>query len=310
MQIIKPNSHFDFVGKNRIAVILSLAVIFAGFLSLVLKGGPQYGVDFSGGTLIQVRFSLPTQASQIKEFLSELKLESITVQQFGDRSNEFLIRAQQSEAEMSHFSQKIERALKVGSGDGDLEILRSEMVGPQVGRDLRTKGVLALGYAMIGTLVYLSWRFEYRFGVAAMVALAHDVLVTLGLLSIFDMDIDLTIVAAMLTIVGYSLNDTIIIFDRIRENIARRGSETFEATVNRSVNETLSRTILTSGTTLLVVFSLFVFGGNVIHGFAFALLVGIIAGTYSSVFVASALILFWEKHRPSLSKTPADEVAP
>ena len=310
MQIIKPNSNFNFVGKNRIAVILSLVVIFAGFLSLALKGGPRYGVDFSGGTLVQVRFSLPTQASQIKEYLSELKLESVTVQQFGDRSNEFLIRAQQSEAEMSHFSKKIEQLLKVGSGDEELEILRGEMVGPQVGKDLRTKGGLSLVYAMIGTLVYISWRFEYRFGVAAMVALAHDVLVTLGLLSVFDLEIDLTIIAALLTIIGYSLNDTIIIFDRIRENIGRHAHETFAETVNRSINETLSRTILTSGTTLLVVLSLFVFGGNVIHGFAFALLVGIIAGTYSSVFVASALILFWEKHRPSLSKTPADKVAP
>jgi preprotein translocase subunit SecF len=307
MQIINPNSNFDFVGKNRIAVILCLLVIFAGVLSLVLKGGPSYGVDFSGGTLVQVRFSGPVPASVIKAYLADLKLDSLTVQQFGDGENEFLIRAQQTEDEMSHFTQKIEQALKNGSDDSGLEVLRSEMVGPQVGKDLRTKGLLSLGYAMLGTLIYISWRFEYRYGVAAMVALAHDVLVTLGFLSLFDIEIDLTIVAALLTIIGYSLNDTIVIFDRIRERLVRNLDETFPETVNRSINETLSRTILTSGTTLLVVASLYVFGGNVIHGFAFAMLVGIIAGTYSTIFVASALILFWEKRRPSLSRRPDAE---
>lgn len=306
MQIINPKSDFDFVGKNRIAVILCLLVILAGIFSLVLKGGPSYGVDFSGGTLVQVRFSDSVSAAVIKDSLAELKLDSLTVQQFGDRTNEFLIRARETGDEMNHFTQKIEQALKNGSDDNALEVLRSEMVGPQVGKDLRTKGLLSLGYAMIGTLIYISWRFEYRFGVAAMVALAHDVLVTLGFLSLFDIEIDLTIVAAMLTIIGYSLNDTIVIFDRIRERLDRNLDETFSETVNRSINETLSRTILTSGTTLLVVASLFVFGGNVIHGFAFAMLVGILAGTYSTVFVASALILVWEKRRPALSKRSVD----
>lgn len=309
MQIVNPKSNFDFVGKNRIAVILSLLLIGVGILSLILKGGPSYGVDFSGGTLVQVRFSDPVTAADIKNYLAELKLNSLTVQQFGDRANEFLIRAQQTEDEMSHFSQKIEQALKNGSDDSGLEVLRSEMVGPQVGKDLRLKGLLSLVYAMIGTLIYISWRFEFRSGVAAMVALAHDVLVTLGFLSIFDIEIDLTIVAAMLTIIGYSLNDTIVIFDRIREKLDRNLDETFPETVNRSINETLSRTILTSGTTLLVVFSLYIFGGNVIHGFAFAMLVGIIAGTYSTIFVASALILFWEKRRPSLSKRSVDALS-
>ncbi|WP_432821757.1 protein translocase subunit SecF [Trichloromonas sp.] len=304
MQIIKPNSNFDFVSKNRIAVIVSVVVILAGLLSLTLKGGPQYGVDFSGGTLIQVRFSIPMQAAQIKDGLAGLDLGPLTVQQFGDTTNEFLIRAQKVEEQATQFSQKIEQTLKNRTGDEQLDILRSEMVGPQVGKDLRSKGLLSLLYAMLGTLVYISWRFEYRYGVAAMVALGHDVLVTLGLFSLFDKEIDLTIVAAFLTIIGYSLNDTIIIFDRLRENIGRHGGETFPQTVNRSINETLSRTILTSGTTLLVVVALFAFGGGVIHNFAFALLVGIVAGTYSTVFVASALILFWEKHRPVLTRAP------
>ena len=306
MQLINPKCNFDFVGKNRIAVILCLLVILAGVLSLILKGGPSYGVDFSGGTLVQIRFSGPVSAAAIKGYLADLKLDSLTVQQFGDGANEFLVRARQTDDEMSHFTQKIEQALKNGSDDSGLEVLRSEMVGPQVGKDLRTKGLRCRGAAMIGTLIYISWRFEYRYGVAAMVALAHDVLVTLGFLSLFDIEIDLTIVAALLTIIGYSLNDTIVIFDRIREKLDRNLDETFPETVNRSINETLSRTILTSGTTLLVVASLFIFGGNVIHGFAFSMLVGIIAGTYSTVFVASALILFWEERRPSLSKRFVD----
>lgn len=304
MQIVKPNSTYDFVSKNRIAVIVSVVVILAGLLSLTLKGGPQYGVDFSGGTLIQVRFSTPIQAEQIKDALAELELGPVTVQQFGDTAHEYLIRAQKAEEQVSQFSKKIEQTLKTHSGDERLEILRSEMVGPQVGKDLRTKGLLSLLYAMLGTLVYISWRFEYRFGVAAIAALVHDVLVTLGLFSIFDKEIDLTIIAAVLTIIGYSLNDTIIIFDRIRENIGRHAGEPLATIVNRSINETLSRTILTSGTTLLVVVSLFLFGGGVIHNFAFALLVGIVAGTYSSVFVAGALVLFWDKHRPTMHKKP------
>jgi preprotein translocase subunit SecF len=307
MQIIKSNSNFDFIGKNRIAVLLSLVMILTGFLSLALKGGPRYGVDFSGGLLVQVRFSAPIEPDRIKDLLSGLKMESVTVQQFGDRSNEFLIRSQHVHEEMAHFSKKFEQVLKVGSGDENMEILRSEMVGPQVGKDLRINGVKALLYAMAGTLIYISWRFEYRFGIAAVVALAHDVLVTLGFLSIFGKEIDLTVIAAMLAIIGYSINDTIIIFDRIRENIGRHADESLPIIVNRSINETMSRTILTSGTTLLVVLSLFFLGGDVIHGFAFTLLVGIIAGTYSSVFVAGALILLWEKHRPMMSKSPAAE---
>lgn len=302
MQIINPKSDFDFVSKNLIAVYLSLAVILAGIFSLVLKGGPEYGVDFSGGTLVQVRFSSDINAQQIKDSLASLDLGPVTVQQFGDSVNEFLIRTPKTDDRVAQLSKQIEQALKTGSGDAQLEILRSEMVGPQVGQELRTKGFLSLLYAMIGTLVYISWRFEFRYGVAAIVALIHDVLVTLGFFSVFHKEIDLTIIAAFLTIIGYSLNDTIIIFDRVRENLGRRTDVSFAATLNRSINETLSRTILTSGTTLLVVLSLFVLGGGVIHNFAFALLVGIVAGTYSTVFVAGALILFWEKHRPVISK--------
>jgi len=302
MQLIKPNSNFDFVGKTGIAVVASLLVILIGLGSIAVHGGLCYGVDFAGGTAIQVRFSSPPNIPQVKDALTEFGLVSVTMQQFGDNPNEFLIRAQKTDEDLTRFSQKIEQTLKTKSGDQRLEILRSETVGPQVGKDLRTKGSLALVYAIIGTLIYVSWRFEYRFGVAAIVALVHDVLVTLGFLSLFNKEIDLTTIAALLTIIGYSLNDTIIIYDRIRENLGKNLNEPFPQTVNRSINETLSRTVLTSGTTLLVVVALFIFGGGVIHDFAFALLVGITAGTYSSVFVAGALVLFWEKYRPIMNR--------
>ena len=298
MELIRPQTKFDFVGKNRFAVTISLVVIAAGMLSLLLKGGPSYGVDFAGGTLVQVRFTEPQRSDDIKEALAGLGLSNITVQQFGDREGEFLIRTPDADDETDQFSKRFEQVLTDRYGEGRLEIVRTEMVGPQVGKDLRQKGAMALIYAMAGTLIYIAWRFDLRFAVAAIVALVHDVLITLGFFSIFDKDIDLPIIAAFLTIIGYSLNDTIIIYDRIREHLGKTAGEDFAGLVNRSINETLSRTILTSGTTLLVVLSLFIFGGGVIHDFAFALLVAIISGTYSTIFVASALVLFWEKHHP------------
>lgn len=298
MQIIRPDIHFDFVGKNRIAVILSLIVILTGVVSLLIKGGPEYGIDFTGGTLIQVQFDKPTEAADIRDALKGLPLGSLTVQQFGEDTNEFLIRAQESSSELQQISHQVGKALEKRFGEGQLEVRRSETVGSLVGKELKEKGILALFYAIAGTLIYISWRFEFRFAVGAVVALIHDVLITLGFFSIFGKEMDLTIIAAFLTIIGYSLNDTIVIYDRIRENLGKYPGEGFAATVNRSLNETLSRTILTSGTTLLVVAALFIFGGTVINNFAFALLVGIIAGTYSTIFVASAVVLYWEERRP------------
>lgn len=298
MQIIRPDINFDFVGKNRIAVIISLFVILLGISSLLAKGGPEYGIDFAGGGLIQVQFTKPTEVADIRHALEGLPLGSFTVQQFGDETNEFLIRTPESNNELQQTSHQIREALEDTFGAGQLEVRRTETVGALVGKELRGKGLMALFYAIIGTLIYISWRFEFRFAVGAVVALLHDVLITLGFFSLFGKEIDLTTIAAFLTIIGYSLNDTIVIYDRIRENFDRYSSEGFAAIVNRSLNETLSRTILTSGTTLLVVVALFIFGGTVINNFAFALLVGIIAGTYSTIFVASALVLFWEKKSP------------
>lgn len=297
MQLIKPDINIDFVGKRRIALFVSLALIVLGLLSLLVKGGPNYGVDFAGGTLVQVQFAEATDAGAIKDALDGLELGSPVVQRFGDENSEFLIRVEEASAELQGLSVKIEDALASAYGDGQFDIRRVEMVGPQVGKDLRTKGVKAILYAMLGILVYISWRFELRFAIGAIIALVHDVLITLGAFSIFNKEIDLPIIAAFLAIIGYSLNDTIIVYDRIRENLGKHHKQSFPFIVNRSINETLARTLLTSGTTLLVVLALFVLGGGVIHNFAFAMLVGVLIGTYSSIFVASPVLIFWEQRR-------------
>jgi len=306
MQLIKPDINLDFVGRRKIAIVFSMVLILIGLVSLVIKGGPEYGIDFAGGTLAQIKFEETTKASDIKEALKDLDLKGLTVQQFGDEASEFLVRVQESSSELESLSVNISKALEKSYGAGKVEVRRTEMVGPQVGKDLRRKGLLAVLYAMIGILIYVTWRFEFRFAVGAVLALVHDVLITLGAFSVFGKEIDLPIIAAFLAIIGYSLNDTIIVYDRIRENMGKHGREGFPVVVNRSINETLSRTILTSGTTLLVVLALFVFGGGVIHNFAFALLVGVLVGTYSSIFVASPLLIFWED-RGSGKKAPVGE---
>ncbi len=295
MQLIKPDINIDFVGKRQIALIVSLALILVGFASLLLNGGPNYGIDFAGGTLVQVKFEKTTDAATIKESLAGLELGSPVVQSFGDNQNEFLIRVEQASGELKGLSVQIQNALEQTYEKGHVEIRRVEMVGPQVGKDLRNKGLKALFYAMLGLLVYISWRFEFRFAIGAIVALFHDVMITLGAFSLFGKEIDLPIIAAFLAIIGYSLNDTIIVYDRIRENSGKHNKESFPFVVNRSINETLSRTLLTSGTTLLVVLALFVLGGGVIHNFAFAMLVGVLVGTYSSIFVASPVLIFWQQ---------------
>ena len=306
MQIIKHDINIDFVGKRKLAMIISGVVILLGLVSLVINGGPNYGIDFVGGTLVQVKFAEDTDASKIKESLSALDLGSVVVQHFGDDANEYLVRVQES-AKNKELAKMISASLESSYGAGQVDIRRVEMVGPQVGKDLRQKGLLSILYAMIGILIYISWRFELRFAVGAIIALLHDVLITLGAFSLSGREIDLPIIAAFLAIIGYSLNDTIIVYDRIRENYGKHKKKGFSAVVNSSINETLSRTILTSGTTMLVVLALFVFGGGVIHNFAFALLIGILVGTYSSIFVASPVLIFWDDYRSGGQKKVAAE---
>ena len=296
MQIIKHDINIDFVGKRKLALIVSAVMILIGLASLVVNGGPNYGIDFVGGTLVQVKFAENTDAARIKDGLASLELGSVVVQRFGDDPNEFLIRVQES-GEGKDLSGLISGSLESVYGEGKVDLRRVEMVGPQVGKDLRQKGLLSISYAMIGILVYIAWRFELRYAIGAIIALLHDVMITIGAFSLTGREIDLPIIAAFLAIIGYSLNDTIIVYDRIRENYGKHQKLGFGEVVNRSINETLSRTILTSGTTLMVVLALFLFGGGVIHNFAFAMLVGILVGTYSSIFVASPLLIFWQDMR-------------
>ena len=297
MELIRPDTNIDFVGKRHIAIIFSWAIILIGLVSLVMKGGPEYGIDFAGGTLVQVKFSEVTGAAKVREGLKDLGLRGMTIQQVGDQGNEFLVRAQESNSTLESLAGKIRTTLEATYGTGNVEIRRTEMVGPQVGKDLRNKGLMAVLFAIVGMLVYITFRFEFRFGLGAVVALIHDVLITVTVFSLVGMEIDLTVVAAFLTLIGYSVNDTVIVCDRIRENMGKHAKDTLGSIINRSINETLSRTVMTSGLTLLSVIALYAFGGSVIKGFAFAMLIGIVIGTYSSIFVASPVILYWESFK-------------
>jgi preprotein translocase subunit SecF len=303
MELIRPDTNIDFVGKRHIAIIASWLVILVGVASLTIKGGPSYGIDFAGGTLVQIKLDGETTAAQVREALKETELRGMTIQQFGDKADEFLLRTQESSATLENLATTIQAAMEKAYGAGKVDIRRTEMVGPQVGKDLRQKGLMAILFAIAGMLCYITFRFEFRFGLGAIVGLVHDVLITLTVFSLLNLEIDLTVVAAFLTIVGYSVNDTVIVCDRIRENMAKHPKEAIEPLINRSINETLSRTVMTSGITLLSVIALYLFGGSVIKNFAFAMLIGILIGTYSSIFVASPVIIYWEnlKKRKAVS---------
>jgi len=296
LELIKPHTKFDFVGKIRYTLALSWILILVGIVSLVAKGGPHYGIDFKGGTLFQVKFTNQVTAADIRTVIDGMGITAGSVQNFGsDAEHEYLINIETQVEDLEQFSDKVKTALDAKFGKDKFEIRRTEAVGPKVGKDLRQKAMLAVLCSCIGMLIYMWFRFEFRFGLGAVLGLVHDVLITLTFLSLTNTPIDLTVVAALLTIVGYSVNDTIIICDRIRENMPKMTRMKFTDIINTSVNETLSRTILTVGTVFLATLALFLFGGGVIHDFAFTMLVGIITGTYSSVFVACPVAIFWEK---------------
>jgi preprotein translocase subunit SecF len=299
MEFVKPGTKIDFLGIRRSAFLLSGLLIGASIISVIFHGGLNYGIDFAGGTLVQVKFSEPTQVETIKENLASIGLDRSLVQRFGERGeNEYLIRVEKSVSDLEGLSGQIEGSLQEAYGKYGVEIRRTEMVGPKVGKDLRKKGILAIVYALLGILIYISWRFKsFIYAVGAIVALAHDVMITVGAFSIANKEFTLPIVAAILTIIGYSLNDTIVVYDRIRENRRKMRRDPLAKVVNSSINETLGRTLLTSLTTLIVVVILLIFGGGVIHDFAFALMVGILAGTYSSIFVASPIVLTWQERK-------------
>ena len=292
MQLFKDETRFDFMGKIKAAMIISGIVILIGLGSIVSSGGLKYGIDFAGGTLVQLQFKNPPDIEVIRDGLKTIGLGESTIQEFGSKKD-ILIRVERSEEKLEAVGAMVKRSLSQKFNSDDITVERVEMVGPKVGRDLREKALLSILYAIIGIVIYISWRFEFQYAIAAIIALIHDVLVTMGAFSILDKEFTLVIVAAFLTIIGYSLNDTIVVFDRIRENLRRKGKLSLSEIINSSINQTLSRTLLTSGTTLLVVLALFFFGGEIIHDFSFALLVGVFVGTYSSIFIASVFLVYW-----------------
>jgi len=296
MELIRPNTRFDFIGKKKFTIWVSAIAILLSLGSIFLHGGLRYGVDFAGGILIQIKFSKPADISEVRNALEVTGSKEVMVQAFGGE-NEFLIRVEKTTEDLEAVSKTIQASLQEQFKGKELEIRRVEVVGPKVGKDLKTKALWAVGLSALGILIYVAWRFrEIAFGLGGIVALFHDVIVVYGTISLGNIEYSLNVMAVVLTIIGFSINDTIVIFDRVRENIKKMRKESLETIFNVSINETLGRTILTSGTVMMVVLILFFFGGPVIHDFAFALIVGLISGTYSTIYVASPVVLFWEQH--------------
>jgi preprotein translocase subunit SecF len=340
MEIIKPGINLDFVGKRKIAFSISGVLMLISLATLFVLG-PKYGIDFAGGSLIQAKFSKSVDISQIKDGLNSLGIENATVQSIGvAKDHEFLIRTDAASAATQQLAPQLKQTIEASTQAG-VEIRRVETVGPQVGRDLREKALLAIFFSLIFIAIYISGRFEFKwvqsaivaavlgsavyglfvfgasmpfiilaglavtlvlfwllglkYALGAVVALIHDVTITVGIFCILEKEFTVSVIAALLTIIGYSLNDTIIVYDRIRENLRKLVRTPLGTVINRSVNETLSRTILTAGTVFVVVAALLLLGGDIIHDFAFALLIGVVVGTYSSIYVASPIVLAWEE---------------
>lgn len=336
-KLISDHPGIEFIQARYKAMAISAVLILIGVISLIYKGGPQYGIDFAGGCIVQVKFDKNVKLDAIRDSLAAKNLPGLSVQRFGDASdNSFLIRVSSSEVSADLIRKNVTEAFGPTLNGVGYAVQRLEMVGPKVGADLRNKALEAMFYATLLIAIYISGRFERRwwaavlmasalsggsyllgmvmslaylpiaavlimlvlcwrlkltYALGAVVAIIHDVLITVGMFSLLNKEIDLTVIAALLTIIGYSLNDTIIVYDRIRENVQHKVIEPFATTINNSVNQTLSRTLLTAGTVVVVLVSLYIYGGGVIHDFALALLIGMVMGTYSSVFIASPILL-------------------
>lgn len=339
MELIRPDININFVGMRFKAFLFSSILILLGLFVLVWRGGLNLGVDFAGGTLIQLQFKQATDPDNIRKALKDIIARS-TIQQIGSEDNEFLIRTEAIATGLKSFAQEVQETLGNVYGKDNVTVRRVEMVGPKVGHDLRQKALFAIYYAILFIAIYISGRFEFKWVTSAIMAMAliagvyllqavgmsvtylilgallvtlalcwklklpyalgavlslvHDVLITVGIFALANKEFTLEVLAAILTLVGFSLNDTIIVYDRIRENLRKSRRQDLGVVINTSINQTLSRTILTSGTVFFVVLCLFLWGGSVIHDFAFAFLIGIITGTYSSIYVASPILLLYE----------------
>ena len=285
--------NYNFIGKRRWAYVVSAAFIAIGLVSLVLKGGLKYDIDFAGGTLIQVRFERPAAIQTIRAGLARIRLGESVIQEFGD-PREVIIRLPLTESS-AEISKRVEDALKAEPSLGGFEIRRVEFVGPQVGKDLQLQAVYAVVAGLVGILLYIAIRFDFKGGVAAIVAVFHDVLVSVGALSLTGREFSLPVLAALLTIIGYSVNDTIVAYDRLRENRGKllKKGQPFDRQMNDAVNQTLTRTVLTALTVFFSTAILLFFGGKVLEDFAFVLFVGVITGTYSTIYIAGALVVEW-----------------
>jgi len=343
MEFIKPSINIDFVGKIKVFLAISSALILGTIVLLLAKGGINYGIDFTGGLMIQIKTDSKTSVKDIQQIIQLTSLKEATVQNFGDKGqNEFLIRAGGQDITVSKIEEELRSTFKEKTGR-DIEIRRVEMVGPKIGEKLTREGLLAVFFSILFMAIYISGRFEQRwiasaimagalgaavylaynlgvsikfmiiiaailsillsfflrfnFSLGAMIALIHDVTITLGAFILTNREMNLPVLAAFLTIIGYSVNDTIIIYDRIRENMRSGAKNDLSQVINKSINQTLSRTVLTSGTTLLALVVLYLLGGGIINDFCFALIIGIIVGTYSSIYIASPILIFLTKSK-------------
>ena len=308
MELIRQGLDLDFMSRRRVAVMVSAALLAISVVSLAVRG-LEFGIDFTGGTLVEVGYPHAVELESVRATLHGAGFEGAVVQHFGT-AHEVLIRvAPRDDIDRSELSDRALDALR--TGDSSVELRRVEFVGPQVGEELTEQGGLAMLIALGAIFIYVMFRFEWKFSAGAVAALFHDVVITLGIFSVLGLEFDLTVLAAILAVIGYSLNDTIVVFDRIRENFRRMRRGTSESIINRSLNQTLSRTLMTSLTTLLVLVALFFLGGELIHGFATALIIGVLIGTYSSIYVASTCTLWLGVQKADLmpvQKEGAEEI--
>ena len=299
MELIKPGIHLDFVGKMKYAIIFSVILTTICIASVIIHGGLNLGIDFAGGSIIQVKFQKDMTADRIRGALKSTRLENSIIQQFG--LNEFLIRTAESFHDQKLFEENVNKPL-TAAFNKDYEIRRVEVVGSKVGMDFQRKAIFAVILSWLAMLIYIAWRFEFRYGLGGIIALIHDVIIILGTISILNMEFTISILAAVFFIIGYSIDDTIVVLDRIRENVKLNPRQKLAETINMSINQTLSRTILTSFTVFLTVLALYIFGGPVLHDLAFSLLVGVVFGTYSSVFISCPIVLLFENLQLSKMK--------
>lgn len=299
MELIKPGINIDFVGKMKYAIAFSAILILIGIGSVIFHGGLNLGIDFAGGSIIQVKFSKNVSSDQIRASLKSTKLENSTIQQFG--TNEFLIRTSESFSDQKMLATNVEQPLSA-TFNKDYEIRRVEVVGSKVSADFTRKAIIAVIFSWLAILIYVTWRFEFRYAMGGILALVHDTLIVIGAVSVMNMEFTINILAVLIFVIGFSINDTIVTLDRIREIVKRNTKQKLGNIINLAINETLSRTILTSLTVFFTVLALYIFGGAVIRDFAFAMLVGTVIGTYSTIYIACTSVLLFENLRLSKMK--------